>query len=172
MKAINVLLALLVSLLVAAGVLEVGLRLLGMGPQPTINKFDKDLGWVKTPNSSAHRKTGEYDVTFKINALGLRDDDMESPKKPAGVFRVLVLGDSFVQGYTVERENLFVDILEKWWQAEGRKVDVINAGTEGYSTDQEVLWFQLYGRDFQPDLVVLCPYENDLYWNAMTHYDR
>ena len=172
MKAINVLLALVVSLAVAAGVLEVGLRLLGMGPQPTINRFDKELGWVKTPNSTAHRKTGEYDVTFTINSLGLRDDEMSSPKKPAGVYRVLVLGDSFVQGYTVERENLFVDILERWWQAEGRKVDVINAGTEGYSTDQEVLWFQLHGRDFQPDLVVLCPYENDLYWDSQTHYDR
>src|SRR6185295_8600772 len=172
MKAINVLLALLVSLLVAAGVLEVGLRLLGMGPQPTINKFDKDLGWVKTPNSVAHRKTGEYDVTFKINSLGLRDDEMTSPAKPAGTFRVLALGDSFVQGYTVDRENLFADILEKWWQAEGRKVDVINAGTEGYSTDQEVVWFQEHGREFQPDLVLLFPYENDLYWNAKTHYDR
>lgn len=172
MKAINVLLAIVVSLLVAAGVLEVGLRLLGMGPQPTINQFDPKLGWIKKPNSSAHRKTGEYDVTFTINALGLRDDPMTSPAKPAGTFRVLVLGDSFVQGYTVERANLFVDILETWWKAEGRSVDVINAGTEGYSTDQEVLWFLEHGKEFQPDLVLLCPYENDLYWNSQPKYDR
>ena len=172
MKAINVLLALVVSLLVATAVLEVGLRLLGMGPQPTINQFDSKLGWVKRPNSSAHRKTGEYDVTFTINALGLRDDPMDSPKKPAGVYRVLVLGDSFVQGYTVERANLFVDILESWWKAEGRNVDVINAGTEGYSTDQEVLWFLEHGKEFSPDLVILCPYENDLYWDSQPKYDR
>jgi hypothetical protein len=172
MKAINVLLALVVSLAVAAGVLEAGLRLLGMGPQPTINKFDKDLGWVKTPSSSAHRKTGEYDVTFTINSLGIRGDEMATAAKPAGTYRVMMLGDSFVQGYTVERENLFVDILGKWWRAEGRRIDVINAGTEGYSTDQEVLWFEKRGREFQPDLVVLFPYENDLYWDAVTHYDR
>ena len=172
MKAINVLLAVLVSFLVAAAVLELGLRLIGMGPQPTINQFDPKLGWVKKPNSSAHRETGEYDVTFTINALGLRDDPMTSPAKPAGAFRVLVLGDSFVQGYTVERGNLFVDILDSWWRAEGRHVDVINAGTEGYSTDQEVLWFLQHGREFQPDLVVLCPYENDLYWNSQPKYDR
>src|SRR5262245_8633491 len=172
MKVINVLLAIVVSLLVAAAVLEVGMRLLGMGPQPTINQFDPRLGWIKKPNSSAHRKTGEYDVTFTINALGLRDDPMDSPRKPAGTYRVLVLGDSFVQGYTVERANLFVDILESWWKAEGRNVDVINAGTEGYSTDQEVLWFLDHGKDFQPDLVVLCPYENDLYWDSQPKYDR
>jgi hypothetical protein len=172
MKAINVLLALVVSLVVATAVLEVGLRLLGMGPQPTINQFDAQLGWVKKPNSSAHRKTGEYDVTFTINALGLRDDPMTTADKPAGVYRVLVLGDSFVQGYTVERANLFVDILENWWKAEGRDVDVINAGTEGYSTDQEVLWFLENGKKFSPDLVILCPYENDLYWDSQPKYDR
>ena len=106
MKAINVLLALVVSLAVAAGVLEAGLRLLGMGPQATINRFDKDLGWVKTPSSSAHRKTGEYDVTFTINSLGIRGDEMATAAKPAGTYRVMMLGDSFVQGYTVERENV------------------------------------------------------------------
>src|SRR5258705_5430669 len=99
-----------------------------MEPQPTNNMFDKKLGWMKTPNSEAHRKTGEYDVTFKINALGLRDDPMTSPAKPAGAFPVVALGDSFVQGYTVDLQNLFADILETWWQAEGGKVDGINDG--------------------------------------------
>jgi hypothetical protein len=172
MKALNVLLALVVSLAVAAGVMEVGLRLLGMGPQPTINRFDADLGWVKTPGGTARKKTGEFDITFHINALGLRDDEMAGPAKPAGTYRVLMLGDSFVLGYTVDRDDLFVDILETWWQSEGRKIDVVNAGTEGYSTDQEVLWLLKRGQEFQPDLVVLFPYENDLYWNAKTRYER
>ncbi len=97
---------------------------------------------------------------------------MTSPAKPAGKLRVLMLGDSFVQGYTVERQDLFVDVLERWWQAEGRDVDVINAGTEGYSTDQEALWLAGPGRAFQPDVVLLFPYQNDLYWNAATSYDR
>jgi hypothetical protein len=85
---------------------------------------------------------------------------------------VLALGDSFVLGYTVDRKDLFVDELEKVWQAEGRNVDVINAGTEGWSTDQEVLWLDLQGKAFQPDVVLLFPYENDLYWNAKARYGR
>ena len=109
---------------------------------------------------------------YEINALGLRDDEMASTAKPAGTFRVLMVGDSFVQGYTVERSDLFVDLLERWWRAEERDVDVINAGTEGYSTDQEVRWLQVHGREFQPDLVLFFPYENDLYWNAKTSYER
>src|SRR5213594_2748051 len=166
MRTLNVLLALVVSLALAALVLEGGLRLLGMGPQPTINRFDKDLGWVKAPGARAERRTREFEVHFEINSLGLRQDEMAGPTKPPGTYRVLLLGDSFVLGYTVERADLFVDLLARWWQAEGRKVDVINGGTEGYSTDQEVLWLDKHGRHFQTDLVLLFPYENDLYWNA------
>ncbi len=172
MRALNVLLAVLVSLLLGLCVLEGGLRLVGLGPAATLGQFDAQLGWVKTPNAKVHRHTAEFDVHFEINALGLRDDPMTSPAKPAGKLRVLMLGDSFVQGYTVERQDLFVDILERWWQAEGRDVDVINAGTEGYSTDQEALWLAGPGRAFQPDVVLLFPYQNDLYWNAATSYDR
>jgi hypothetical protein len=81
-----------------------------------------------------------------------------------------MLGDSFTLGFAVDRSDLFVDRLERWWQAEGRRVDVINAGTEGYSTDQSILWLAERGVDFAPDLVLLFPYENDIYWNAQTDY--
>lgn len=172
MRALNVLLAVLVSLLLALAVFEVGLRLVGLGPPVTLAQFDPALGWVKTPNSQAHRSTREFDVTFQMNEQGLRDDPMPSPSKPAGKLRVLMLGDSFVQGYTVARDDLFVDILERWWQSEGRDVDVVNAGTEAYSTDQEALWLAGPGRAFQPDVVLLFPYENDLFWNGATSYER
>lgn len=172
MRAINVLLCFVVSFVLAAIVLEIGLRALGQGPQPTINQFDSVTGWSKRPNKHGGRKSSEFDVHYDINALGLRDDPMSSPAKPAGKLRVMMLGDSFVLGYTVERKDLFVDILEAWWNAEGREVDVINAGTEGFSTDQEVAWFVAHAAEYQPDIVVLFPYENDLYWNSQLFYRR
>jgi lysophospholipase L1-like esterase len=173
MRGINILLAIGISLLLAFAVFEGGLRIFTqLGPKPTINEFHSKLGWAKKPGVEVDRSTPEFDVTFAINELGLRDDPMASPAKPDGVQRVLMLGDSFVLGYTVDRHHLFVDQLEDWWQAEGRDVDVINAGTEGYSTDQEVLWFLEQGVDFAPDLVVLFPYENDLYWNGQASYTR
>ena len=128
------------------------------------------LGWTKKPDYQLSRSTSEFDVDFAINELGLRDDPMADPAKPAGTFRVLMLGDSFTLGFTVDRQDLFVDQLERWWQAEGRAVDVINAGTEGYSTDQAILWLAEHGATFQPDLVLLFPYDNDLYWNGQTDY--
>lgn len=172
MRALNVLLSIVISLALALVVLEVGLRLIGLGPQPSIQRFDPELGWSKTPGAKGRRETREFDVTYEVNALGLRDDPMSSPQKPAGTYRVVMLGDSFVLGYTVDRHDLFVDQLDGWWRAEGRPIDVINAGTEGYSTDQEVLWLDLHGREFAPDLVLLFAYENDLYWNSKTRYYR
>ncbi len=171
MRAINVLLAIGVSVLLAFLVFEGGLRLIpAFRPKESINQFDAKLGWAKKPNARVDRKTAEFDVTFETNALGLRDD--ETTDKPADTFRVLLLGDSFTLGYTVDREDLFADQLEGWWQAEGRQVEVVNAGTEGYSTDQQVLWYLEHGVDFDADLVLLFPYENDLYWNGQDSYNR
>ncbi len=172
MKAINVLLAILVSLAVFLGVFEVGLRVLGMGPPKVLNQFDENLGWSKEPGKNVKRKSSEFKVNFRINELGLRDDLDQTIEKPDGTKRVICLGDSFTLGYTVSRENLFVDQLEHWWQEEGRKVDVVNTGTEGYSTDQEVAWLQKHGPAWKPDLVLLFAYENDLYYNGQNNYIR
>ncbi|MCY2961860.1 MAG: DUF5989 family protein [Planctomycetota bacterium] len=172
MRSINVALCFVVSFLLALAVAEVGLRLLGLGPQPTIHRFDPDTGWSKKPDTTAHKKTSEFDITIATNQFGLRDDPMTSAAKPAGTKRVLVLGDSFALGYTVDRDDLFVDLLERWWKAEGRPLDVVNTGTEGWSTDQEAVWLEKNGAAFQPDVVLLFPYENDLYWNGEMAYLR
>lgn len=170
MRAINVLLAIFVSLAIGALALEGGLRLLGKGPVVTEMQFDPRLGWAKKPNYSRSVSTPEFDVEYVMNEHGLRDDPLPDPSKPAGSFRVLMLGDSFTLGWAVDRHDLFVDQLERWWQAEGRRVDVINAGTAGYSTDQSVLWLSEHGAKFEPDLVLLFPYDNDVYWNGETDY--
>jgi hypothetical protein len=169
-RALNVLLAVLVSIVLGVAVLEGGLRLIDKGPQSNVVAFDPELGWSKTPGGRQTHKTGEFKAKFEINELGLRDDPMSSPAKPAGVFRVLMLGDSFTMGYSVSRDDLFVDLLEHWWKAENRNVDVINAGTWGYSTDQEVAWLMKEGAAFQPDLVLLFAYDNDIYWNGVGDY--
>src|SRR5262245_17653883 len=130
MRALNVLLALLVSLFIGLVVLELGLRLVpGFAPPPTLNQFDEDTGWAKVPGKSIVRRVGNERIHFTINENGLRDDPGVGPGKEPGTFRVLMLGDSFVLGYTVEREDLFVDQLEGWWKSEDRRVDVVNTGT-------------------------------------------
>ncbi len=170
MRAINVLLAILVSLLIVLGVFEGGLRLLGFPPPQKLNHFDPTLGWSLQPDKTTVRKTAEYTAEFEVNGLGLRDDADLTAAKPADTFRVVCLGDSFTLGFAVQREDLFVDQLERLWNAEGRKVDVVNTGTEAYSTDQEAMWLLENGDAFAPDLVLLFSYDNDFYWNGQSSY--
>ena len=170
MKVLNVILALLVSAGIALGVAEVGLRALGFAPAEVNTEFDPELGWRKTPGKTIERSTGEYDVPLANDGAGLRDDyDVIAPA-PGGTQRALFLGDSFVVGYTVDREDLFVDQLERALQAEGRPVEIMNAGTQGYSTDQSLRWLELNGEAVAPDLVVYFAYENDIWWNQSPTY--
>ena len=164
------------SLLVLILVLELGLRLIGQAPPVRITAPDTKLGWFNAKDKSFHRKTSEFDVEFRFNSRGLRDDEIPD-ERPAGEKRILMLGDSFVLGYTVNREDHFVDLLEQGLNGvapEGTSYQVINAGVEGFSTDQELLLLQrLHGQDglvTKGDLVILCMYQNDLYWNDQPDY--
>jgi lysophospholipase L1-like esterase len=149
-------------------------RLSGLKPVVTINAPDPELGWSKRKSDSTRKSTGEFDVTFAINSLGLRDDEDLTRAKPAGTRRVLVLGDSFVLGYTVDRHDHFVDLVETAFAADGGPepgaIQVLNGGTEGWSTDQELLWLRKEGFSFAPDVVVACFFQNDVWWNGQVSY--
>jgi len=55
----------------------------------------------------------EYQIEIKINSEGFRDVEHESIK-PKGVFRVLVVGDSFTHGMGVEAAQVYSKILQKF----------------------------------------------------------
>lgn len=186
MRAINVLLSLVISVVIALGVFEGGLRLIpAFRPQPTLNQFDPSTGWSKQPGLRVTRSVAGQEIEFAINSHGLREDEDQGPKRPVvpdeaagpgrarpATARILALGDSFVLGYTVERRASFVEQLERRFREQGRAVEVINAGTEGWSVDQSVVWFMERGREYAPDLVLLFPYENDIYWCGEERYQR
>src|SRR5262249_52950351 len=156
---LGALLGWVVSLALFVLFVELGLRLLSLDfarPATVITRADPDCGWVKVPGATTTRKTSEFKVTYAINSLGLRDDESLTKAKPAGTQRVLFVGDSFVQGYTVERDDLFVDLVERAFAADGRNVQSVNGGTEGWSTDQEVVWLEKEGFTYSPDAVVFC----------------
>jgi lysophospholipase L1-like esterase len=108
-------------------------------------------------------------VPVKINALGFRDDRSYSLAKPAGTFRVLVLGDSVTFGHGALWETTYPYLLEQrlreWrpdvnWQ-------VWNLGVPGYNTSQELAYLEDVGSRFDPDLVIVGFYANDLVDNAL-----
>lgn len=146
-------LLLLASMLFAALIGEVGLRLffsdmLSGGPdeRSLLYRYDKDLGWFPIANS-ANRFTGSVSIMAAHNRNGFRDHDHVKSEKP----RILVIGDSFVWGYDVEASDRFTDLL----QARHPEWDIYNAGVSGYGTDQEFLLLQRRFDEFAPDVVLL-----------------
>ncbi len=126
-------------------------------------RFDPDLGWSKPENASGILRRSEYRVALKINSSGLRGPEIPLAKPP-GVKRVLLLGDSFTEGYTVEEPLTVRARLEKELSsALSIPVQVINGGTAGWGTDQEILFYEKSGRAYAPDVVVLLFYYNDIY---------
>lgn len=116
--------------------------------------LDENFHHVMIPNTTCQSKTAEWDILYKINSLGLRDE--EAGNKKAGEFRILSLGDSFVQGYGVDMENSFPKQLEKKINERvNGKFKVINAGVIGYSPLVEYLYLTKIGLDFKPDMVIL-----------------
>ena len=112
-------------------------------------RSDPDLGWRLEPGArGSSSATGEL-VEYSINAQGLRDAD-HSYEKPAGRFRIVLLGDSDTFGYGLAIEKHFSSLLEGYWA----NVDVINMGVGGFGIDQELLLLRKEGLRYEPDLVV------------------
>ena len=109
-------------------------------------EHDPQRGWRNVPNADGWFSTDEYDVHLQYNARGIRGPELPY-EKPAGTYRVVMLGDSFLEGYSVNREDRVSEQLEKLLAAQdpSRKYEVIALGTAGYSTDQELIWLESEG---------------------------
>lgn len=109
----------------------------------------------------------EFVVPVRINAAGRRDLD-RAIAKPAGTFRILLLGDSFVEAMQVPIDATFARQLESILNARGGPpVEVLSMGVSGYGTASELLYYLREGRAYRPDLVMLAFYAgNDVRNNS------
>lgn len=169
-RIIGTVVSLVVALVLAGGLMEVFSRAVvddGMHFDLEMWKYAKDvkreadipgLGHDHRPNASAHL----MGVPVSINSLGLRDKEY-SVAKPAGVTRVLMLGDSLTFGWGVKIEDTPSKMVERALNegAGAGKYEVINAGVGNYNTVQEVTYFLHSGKELQPDVVVLNYFIND-----------
>lgn len=160
------------GLLVGLVAVEVVLRVLGprltlvnsVTSIATFQTFHPVYGFFHRPGASGWIETPEFTSYVSFNSRGLRDREVALPK-PAGGYRVLVLGDSFVEGAQVPVEDTVSRRLEPLLAAAapGRPVDAVNAGNAGFGTAQEVLFLEHDGAAYQPDVVVLVYFvDNDL----------
>jgi hypothetical protein len=132
-------------LLLAEGVARV-LPRLPINAMGAVMRPDAILDHSLRPGSGGRMKSREYDVAYRVNALGMRDDEPRSGETGG----ILLLGDSFMEGYGVNRGEVLADRLEKILG-----VRVSNAGVKSYSPLLEYLYLAHRGLALRPDTVVL-----------------
>jgi hypothetical protein len=136
------------------------------GPPLPLSRYHEVLGWDKTPGAAQTVRRPEFEISLQFNSKGLRGPERDYAK-PSGTRRVLILGDSFAEGYYVEESQTVRAVLEDLLDREGcGQWEVINGGTIAYSTDQEYVFYKTEGHRYSAEAVVVFFYYNDLYYNA------
>jgi hypothetical protein len=168
------LVVLIVGVILALLIAEVALRALRgrhpiatarYGKIPNVTQRGTYLPWELRPGAVDRQVDpyGEFDCEFRINSVGLRDDEIP-PVKPPGTKRILMLGDSMTVGWGVEESECFAGRLDGLLNdgATGARYDVINCGwASWYTTDGAYVFLRHRVDELDPDLVVLDFFLND-----------
>jgi lysophospholipase L1-like esterase len=105
-----------------------------------------------------------YDNIVEYNGKGYRGPEVVY-EKPEDVYRILIIGDSFVEAIQVEYEKTFQAQLQEALSAHdrpGRRYEVVAMGRTGWGTVHETVYYQVEGHKYQADLVILMFYINDV----------
>jgi hypothetical protein len=157
------LLVVLCSSIVALAALEALVRVAGYGSDQML-RDDSVLGVRFIESKRGLSQSTCYQATVTINSQGWRTPDFTQMKSD-DVFRVLVLGDSFMAGLQVNDEEIFSSVLRNRLNAAGlgKRVEVITFGVPSWGTDQQYLALRQYGLKLNPDLVMVAFYaQNDV----------
>lgn len=109
-----------------------------------------------------HRhKTRDFDYEVQYNRLGLRGP-LPPLHKDSGEYRIVVLGDSFAEGYGSSEDSTFPKLLQDKLRALGIKATVINGGVCGSNPKSELVLYEHLLKPYAPDLVLLEANESDV----------
>ena len=129
--------------------------------------MDERLGWVQKPKLDVITKADQgWTIRFRTNEDGLTPWDARRQKKE-GDFRIMFVGDSTIVGRSVPDDKTINAYLEYFLGEKGIKADVINAGVQGYSTDQALLRMKQLLPLYHPDVVVYGACDNDFGGNVL-----
>jgi hypothetical protein len=94
----------------------------------------------------------------QLNGAGFRERAF-SAVKPAGAYRIAVVGDSFTWGNGVRQQDRYSDLLQARLP---EHIEVLNFGTAGANTPEHRTLIEHLLADVHPDFVLLQWYVNDV----------
>jgi len=174
-NALVVLVSLLLSLLAAEGVVRLtplgNIHVAETDNHFRFYEFDPRLGWKNAAGRHGRLTRKEFSYDVSINSHGMRYREVQR-RKPPGVTRVAVLGDSFVWGIGVSDGERFTELVE---ERSNGKYELLNFGVSGYGPIQYSLIFDEIVTGFQPDVVLLTfclinDFVDNVFWCRAKYY--
>ena len=156
----------LLSTIVVGGFLEVFVRLT-FKDVVLFNRFHTAANYDGftlrrlRPNTTFYHSSRDGRWRFITNRQGFRDTKDYEYKKLPSEFRVIVLGDSHMQGFEVRQQHTLSAVLERILKKKGMAAQVLNTGISGFSTAEQLAFIESEGIRYQPDAIVLGLFGND-----------
>jgi hypothetical protein len=127
---------------------------LGLDETPAVVETNDLRSFVLLPGAEIVYRGAE----LQTNRWGLRDREYDKVK-PAGVYRVALLGSSYTMGLGVEGEETFENVTEDLLNRElaGRgyeRYEILNFAVSGYGDLQTMYVAERVVPEFQPDVVI------------------
>lgn len=125
--------------------LEITLRVYASMSPSFVFPDNRENRWRGKPRS--------YHYDFQINSQGFNDVEYDK-NKPAGMYRIIALGDSFLYG-VVPYENNFLTLLESYLSGYTQNAQVINMGIPDTGPRQYHALLVNEGLAYDPNLIVV-----------------
>ena len=107
----------------------------------------QEFGVWRFPNGSWRHQTDCFDVEYESNSVGARDREWETAGSES---RVVVLGDSFIEGWGLPVEERLTNLLEA-----RSGVEHLNFGMSHFGTYQQLLVYEKLARLYAHDRVLV-----------------
>ncbi|MDW3192574.1 MAG: hypothetical protein R8G66_09415 [Cytophagales bacterium] len=158
----------LVSISITIGLIELVLRILFSSNQAFLVNHHQDRSFIHRnpywgswhyPNNEVRHQSDCFDAIYHTNSIGLKAEDI-NPERP----NIVLLGDSYLEGYGVSNEETIVHFLDSTFQDQYNFLPFASSG--GFGTVNEYALYENFARHYEPKLVVLFWLNyNDLYDN-------
>jgi hypothetical protein len=152
--------AIVLALLLIEGVLR---WTIGLG-KPPLYQGDPEIGYLLAPNQTTRRMGNQ----ISINQFSMRSDPI-TVKRPDGVVRVFLIGDSLVNGawWTDQSATLSALMQKQISQSLGQSVEVLNASANSWGPRNQLAYLKRFGL-FESQVLVLLINTDDLFATAPT----
>jgi len=162
----------LLLVLLAAGLELIARFELGLGNPPLLNR-DGTIEYLHAPN---HAGTYRF-KTYRYNQWHMRSDPLPARKANPHELRVLVIGDSIVNGLTiVDQSELVTEVAQRRLAAQtGRSVRVLNVAASSWGAQNQLAYIERFGT-FDADAAVIVTSSHDAvdiaFWRPLSDTRR